>query len=700
MDTPTRYSFPIAVALLAGLSQAAAASDEAEIQRLITPESEVSLGLDYVGNNNQYWGEYTGLNQRGVYGSIDADVVKRDNETGTWYKLLLHDLALDDREMRAEVKRQGDWGVWLDYSEIPRYNPFTITTGLNGIGTGTNVVNGTFPRQVQFETNRERFTLDLNKLLPAGYDFELRYSHEDKTGERQWGQQAGGANPVIFLADPISYTTQQVDAILRYTGEKLQVSGGYYGTWFQNENTGLTVSGFPGVFSPMSLPPDNSSHQANLTAGYNFTPFTRGTFKAAYTYQIQDENFVLTPGFPLPPANDLQGDLNTTLVQAGLTSQILPKLSGLADIRYENRSDNTPIYVYTPTASLTSTTNGTNEPRDLKTIDSKLQASYLLPANFRFTGSGEYVIQRRNEYPIRSVSYRYETDDLFWRGELRRAISETVTGALTYVHESKWGSPFLINRLTGGAVGSNDIEPLYLANRSADTVKLMTNWTPVDALSFQIYGSGGWVNYGARNQQDFQNLGLQSGWTQNYGADATYVFTEKWQANAWYSRNDIRVSQITCSNAGTGATAASSPGGACNGAAGPTAANPIWEAELRNVSNTFGIGTKGKVTGKVDVDANIEYTNIVDHYPMQDLVPGAPIGATVPNINTQIFDLRLTAKYAFEKNMGFRFNYIYNKFKTNDWTWTSWTYADGTTVTQNPNQVVNFIGVAYYFTFQ
>jgi len=50
--------------------------------------------------------------------------------------------------------------------------------------------------------------------------------------------------------------------------------------------------------------------------------------------------------------------------------------------------------------------------------------------------------------------------------------------------------------------------------------------------------------------------------------------------------------------------------------------------------------------------------------------------------------------------MGFRFNYIYNHFKTNDWTWNTFTYGDGTTVTQNPNQVVNFFGVSYYLTWQ
>jgi hypothetical protein len=310
----------------------------------------------------------------------------------------------------------------------------------------------------------------------------------------------------------------------------------------------------------------------------------------------------------------------------------------------------------------------------------------MLPMGFRFTGGGNYVVQQRNEFAIRSVSFRDKTYETNYRAELRRALSETVTGAVSYVHSDRWGSPFLTTVRLNNTPGSNNIAPLNLANRTADTVKVTTNWTPTESLSFQVFGSGGWVDYSSRNNQD---LGLRSGQTKNYGADTTYVFTEKLQANAWYSRNDNRTNQVTC-------VSANAAGGACLN----TAAAPVWEAWLRNVSDTYGVGVKGKVTGKLEVGTDVEYSNIRDHYPMASLVPaGASIGS-IPNINTQIFDVKLSAKYALRNNMGFRFNYIYNRFTTNDYTWNNWTYSDGTRVTQDPNQVVNFFGLAFYYTFQ
>ena len=78
---------------------------------------------------------------------------------------------------------------------------------------------------------------------------------------------------------------------------------------------------------------------------------------------------------------------------------------------------------------------------------------------------------------------------------------------------------------------------------------------------------------------------------------------------------------------------------------------------------------------------------------------GAPTG-DVLSIHTQIMDVKLFAKYALRNNMGVRFNYIYNRFTTNDYTWNNWVYSDGTRVTQDPNQVVNFFGLAFYYSWQ
>ncbi|MDN5935561.1 MAG: MtrB/PioB family outer membrane beta-barrel protein [Nitrosospira sp.] len=61
--------------------------------------------------------------------------------------------------------------------------------------------------------------------------------------------------------------------------------------------------------------------------------------------------------------------------------------------------------------------------------------------------------------------------------------------------------------------------------------------------------------------------------------------------------------------------------------------------------------------------------------------------------------LRLFVKYAIQKNMGLRLDYIYNRFKTDEWTWASRTYTDGTRLSQNPNQAISFVGLSGYYNW-
>ena len=49
--------------------------------------------------------------------------------------------------------------------------------------------------------------------------------------------------------------------------------------------------------------------------------------------------------------------------------------------------------------------------------------------------------------------------------------------------------------------------------------------------------------------------------------------------------------------------------------------------------------------------------------------------------------------------MDVRLNYVYDRFSNDDWTWTTWTYTDGTQLTQSPTQKVHFIGISGYYRF-
>ncbi len=684
MTTRTCENFKLTAmtAALLAASVPALAAEGDDVTRHTKPESSVEVGIGYVDSDNQRFGVYNGLRKDGVHALVDLRVVHRDDVTGTWLKFTGRSLGLDNRELRFEHNRQGNWGYFLEYGETPRHNPFDIRTRLSGAGSIAQTVNGVAtPYNLELKTKRDALTLGLEKILVGGFSVQVRFKNEEKDGARMFGQGGAGIN---FLTDPINQTTRQLDVVLAYTGSKLQLSGGYYGTRFENHNNQINVTGGLAGQTPMALPPDNQSHQLYLSGGYSFTPTTRGTFKAAYTHQTQDEDFTILP--TLSGRTYLGGVVDTKLLQAGITSRPLPKLSLMGDIRYEDRPDKTIIARYNTAGA---THDGFNEPRSMRSLTGKAEASYSLPMGFRLTGGFDYDQRNRNFSPLRAVSAREETEEKSWRVELRRSMSDTVTGALSYVHSDRDGSPFLTTRINTGQFGSNLIAPPHLADREREKIRLSLSWTPTDELSLQFFADESRDKYTPRTPLGF---GSGSGKAQNYTLDTTYAFSQSLNASAWYSRNDSRSNQSTCSTiqvvAATGVMTCDAP-------------QIAHATNLRNVGDSFGLGLRGKPMDRMEIGADLSYSDINDEYREQRLNGAFAAGTLLPpDVSTKITSLKAFVKYAIQKNSGIRLNYIYDRVATNDWTWTNFTYSDGTRVFQDPNQKTHFIGVSYYYRWQ
>ncbi len=422
------------------------------------------------------------------------------------------------------------------------------------------------------------------------------------------------------------------------------------------------------VFTQMALPPGNQSHQLHLTGGYSFAPTTHGTFKLARTKAVQNEDFFVAP--TNNPRTNLGGAVDTTLLQLGITSNPLPKLSLLANLRHENKDDKTPRALYTVVGN-TSTLDGYNEPRSIRSLAGKLEASYALPQSLRLTGGVDYDEKKRNTFRVASVSQRARTDEISYRVELRRALSETVTGALAYIHSDRGGSDFLTNVLNNPVVtpGSNLIPPIHLADRKRETVRLSANWQATEHLTMQFRADQARDNY---DQREGSMLGAQKGSASTYAVDAAYAFSDEWQVAAWVSRDDTRFEQLT-------------------------RITP-WQAKLRNVGVAYGADVRGTFSSGTKVGADLSYSDIREENQQQAL-EGAAVD-TIPNISTTLTNVKLFAGYAINKQIDVRVNYIYDRYRTDDWTWTTWTYSDGTTVQQDPIQTVHFIGVLVRYKFQ
>lgn len=712
-------TFRLSVLTIALLAAFGPASADDEIDQLTKPDSSVSIGVGGWSKDRHQQGIYDGMRESGAHGLLDFDIARRNEESGTWYLLNGRNLGLENREFRADVLRQGDIGGFLEYGKTRRDNPYTFTTGLQGIGTteltvGTNL--GAFTKQdVSLSTTREMFRLGGFKTLIPGLEFKLDFRNEEKTGTRHWGW----GSAALFSVEPIDSTTQQLDAVLRYSGKNLQLSGGYSGSWYDNDNlqvlerlngaTGGTSASLNAI-TPISLPLSNQAHQVFVDGGYTFTPTTRGTFKVAYTKATQDEAL---PSYDLAAPNNrfinapssLNGRIDTTLVQLGLSSRPMPKLSITANLRYYDMDDKTPLAGFVG-SNTTGIATVYNTPHSYRTTTGKVEATYRLPANFRLGGGVEYSDQDRS-YPTVGtvyVPFRSNISEVTYRLQLRRSLAENLNGAVTYLHSERDGSNY--QAADGTAPYSNQINPIHTADRTRDKVRLSMDWEPVNKLSLQFRVDQAHDEY-AENGRPY---GVRDGDARLYAVDGSYIFSEDWKLSAWYTYDQTKAREVGFRQASSGS------------------ADAVKDAHLKDIGNAFGVSLLGKLTGKLEFSAGFDYFRNTSSYPQDVTLTGTgttyPTGAVgpLPEVKNQLSRFKLNGKYALDKTSDLRLDFIHERWHADDWSWnfadgSTFSYysgtinctgctggvtsvVDGTTVTAKSTQTANFLGLRYIYKFQ
>jgi MtrB/PioB family decaheme-associated outer membrane protein len=638
------------------------------------------------------------------------------------------------------LQKQGDWRFSADYSELVHHEIRTINTGMKNPGSTTpEIVRLGTPgtgSDVDLSLKRKGLGLSGDKWISNNMQIEVSFKNEDKDGARMWARGYDCASYVctatqnatntkwalIPVPEPVNFNTKQIDAKFNYVGEKFFLSAGYYGSFFINSNGNVTPTvptqlnnavPFPntglatldpaaagGQFPtggtslqnvlqlPMAIYPDNQAHQLYVAGNYAFTPKTRSTFKLAYTHATQNEDF-LGMGLTGAPAGrtNLGGVLDTTLVQFGITTRPMPKLSLLGDVRYEKRDDKTPIAQY----NVENTAFWNNSHITNERTGAKAEASYQLPAATRATVGIDYE-QIKRELPDAATvdvagltGLRGQTEEITYRGELRRSISETFTGSIGLAHSDRTGSDwYSLAAATYGQILS--FSQIYnrtgtfafnVADRKRDKAKVTAEWLPTERLSLQFVGEYGKDTYDPPSENSVREGGMDL-----ISLDAAYAFSEKWKLTAYGSRGNQTMKE---------------------------ADRAAYVADTNNRSTAAGLKLDGKLTGVIDVGAGVTYVEDVTEYKLSpdsastaNNVAQNAIG--LPNVKFSQTWFTMYGRYALNKQSDIRLDIWHVISKLEEWSWgyngVPFTYSDNTTVTLNPNQKVTFVGARYFYRFQ
>jgi MtrB/PioB family decaheme-associated outer membrane protein len=789
----------MALAILGAFSQAAVADDLAQY---LKPSSTVSLGgaaLTGDPKDRAVTDQYTGMRQGNAQPLFDLDYVMRDDGTGTWTIVNIKNLAQSTREASVLREKQGDWKLSASFSGLERDYPRTVNTGLGNVGTVSPSVSRLLApgtgNEVNLKTTRSATSVGIEKWFNPSLQLEVNFKNDDKSGARLWGrgydcaayvcgtstttainQAAFVKNAIMFMPEPISSSTQQLEARLNFHTDKLLLSTGYYGTHYGDNltsmkaavpnvfNTGLgtPLPGYPAVTSaiipgggtslqdvlqlPTALPPDNQAHQFYIDGNYALAPKTKVNFKYAYTYATQHDNF-LANGLTDAPAGfaDLNGKVVTTLVQLGITSRPVDKLSLTANARHEKKDDQTPqaLYSVEPVAVLPATTPAksttvgaywNNALTSSTRTAGKLEASYRMPGEVRATLGADYSsIEREVPTDITEdkvaglTALREKNTEKTYRFELRRSLGESFNGGISYSKAKRDGSDWtslsqlspatvgisatnlqLVNLYCGGklcygqqipatsilGMSATAAFPLSMTDLERKKWKFSGDWNPTESFSVQLVIENGKDT----NTEPVNPVAGGKGWRDSKIAlrslDASYALSDAWKLSAYASHTD----QTQHINHSTG-----------------------YLADLNDVDNAAGLTVTGKISETLGTGGTLSYLKDANHYNIaaatgtSGALPGvltqvpasaanlAQAAVGLPDATFRQLGLKLWLNYALQKSSDLRFTVMHTRIQFDEWQWSyngvPFIYADNTTVSMRPEQRTSYLGVSYIHRF-
>jgi hypothetical protein len=324
---------------------------------------------------------------------------------------------------------------------------------------------------------------------------------------------------------------------------------------------------------------------------------------------------------------------------------------------------------------------------------------------------------------------RERNSETGYRIDLRRSMSETLNGSVGFSTSKRLGSDwtnlstlnpgqptansaantYLINTYCGGrecygqvlpasailALSASTPFPMSMADVERDKWKVTLDWTPFERVSVQLMAEDG----KDKNVTPADPVAGGKGWRDSkvsfYGIDVSYAISDTWKLAAYASQGE----QTIHINHSTG-----------------------YMADLNNRTEGFGLSLTGQANKNLQVGANLTYVNDINKYGMAantgtagDRLTGLTV--TQPSatnlaqaaVGLQDVTFRKTivsvfGQYTLDKKSDIRLDLAHQKAKFDDWVWgnsaSPFVFSDNTSVKQQVDQTVSFVGVTYIYKFR
>lgn len=501
----------------------AADSGDASAKELTAPTNSVEAGAGYVTQDSVKFGQYNGLYNKGLFGIFNFDLSgggSYASDDPTRWRIFGNSLGVDTRDVSAEFAKQGTFKIDFGFDQLHQIKSDTYQTPYLGAGsdmltlpttwikpylpqTGSSnlnfralspttglapamvggVVTPPTPAQqaivnniiatdlpdfhnVDLGTKRTSYKGGFTYDVDRNWEFKVSAQHQTRDGLKALGSVSSQVGEfAAILPYPVDESTDQYNVSLTYNVPKGFVQVAYYGSIYQNDIKSVTWQdvGNPTKTATLGSAPSNDFHQILLTGGYNFTPTTKLVVDASYGRTTQDDGYLTTGQnnqYPLGlPQTSLDGKVVTEAFNARFTSRPVDKMNLVANYKYDDRHDETPVNIYyfqdanesasgnspfnaalgLPASTLGSNINiYANRPYSKKLNQFNLDADYAIAKGQKIRGGYEYQqIDRTCDGTWINCADAPRTRENTLSAEWRANLIESLSSRILYAYSAR-----------------------------------------------------------------------------------------------------------------------------------------------------------------------------------------------------------------------------------------------------------------------
>ena len=747
-------------------------AQEESADALTRPSSTIEVGIGAPSQSSAKFGEYNGLNKAdgGLVGNANirgGDAYGMGTGTQRW-EIKASDLGTTSREVGANYSDQGQWNIGVNYDEL-RHNlsdsyqtPYVGAAGTNnftlpGFGTAANTTSLTAAQRAAYhnldiDTTRKNTSLNAGMEINSRLGLKFDYNHLDQTGSKPMAFGAAGfatsgtapaGEAVSILPNPTKYQTDTVNLAVNWTGDKANLTGAYFGSFFRDgyDRVNFTTFATANNSQTMSTAPGNDFHQLSLSGGYGLTPTTKLTGSLSSARNTQNDAFVVD-SFMYVNTGTAAGNSKTSLdgvvvtqhADVKVTDQTTRDLVLSAGYKYDLRDNQTASSIYNFQAiGANNIAYYPNTPLSFKKNQGELAGDYRIDKTqrVRLAYNREDVSRWCNQYAVGGSSYLAGTNcvvavssnDDKLSATYRAKATEDLAANVGYSYSKRVtvSDPKAVVAMigvrggdTGTTVGTIKglnggdyigFYPFFDASRTQQMTKAGFNWQANERLT---------VGVSARYTDDRYDstYGVQSGAGRGLNLDATYNYSDNSSVSAYATQQsnerDLTDEQRSLAQ-GAGAASATAiaiPAGA------------TWSNRLKTEDLTLGMSSKkgGLMGGKLEMVGDLSYSLGKTNYGTVLNYSTATTGGVVcsdarilscgnlPEVKAELISFKLTGNYQMDKSSKVAVGYLFQKLASEDYYYNGLLYGSNpnsmlATNQTAPNYSVNVVTVSYIYNF-